>query len=76
MKLSNKAYDIIKWILLKVVPALIVLIGTLSKIYDFEELANTINLTIGAFALFFTTILGISTYNYNKDNQVKVEKEK
>lgn len=76
IKLSNKAYDIIKWILLKVVPALIVLIGTLSKIYDFEELANTINLTISAFALFFATILGISTYNYNKDNQVKVEKVK
>lgn len=67
MILSDKTFKIIRWILLKVVPALIVLIGTLSKIYDFEELANTINLTIGAFALFFTTILGISSYNYKKD---------
>lgn len=66
MKLSNKTYDILKWVLLKVVPALIILIGTLGKIYDFETIANTINLTIGAVALFFSSILGISSKNYYK----------
>lgn len=68
MKLTNKQYDICKWILLTCVPALIVLISALGKIYDFEELANTINLTIGAFAIFFRSILGISTKNYKKGN--------
>jgi hypothetical protein len=67
MKLKNKTYDILKWILLKVVPALIILIGTLGKIYDFETIANTINLTIGAVALFFSSILGISSKNYYKN---------
>ena len=66
MKLTNKQYDICKWILMTVIPALIILISALGKIYDFEELANTINLTIGAFAIFFRSILGISTKNYNK----------
>lgn len=69
MKLSNKTYDILKWILLKVVPALIILIGSLGKIYNFQELANTINLTIGAVALFFSSILGISSKNYYKDKE-------
>lgn len=69
MKLSNKTYDILKWVLLKVVPALIILITTLGKIYNFEEIANTINLTIGAFALFFSTILGISSKNYYKEKE-------
>ena len=69
MKLSNKIYDILKWILLKVVPALIILIGTLGKIYNFEAIATTIMLTIGAFELFFSTILGISSKNYYKDKE-------
>lgn len=69
MKLSNKTYDNVKWVLMTVIPALILLISTLGKIYDFESMANTINLTIGAFALFFRTILGISSANYNKKGE-------
>lgn len=74
MKLSNKTYDICKWVLMTVVPALIVLISALGKIYNFEEVANTINLTIGAFAIFFRSILGISTKNYNSKQAKKGKK--
>ena len=69
MKLSNKTYDILKTILTKVVPALIFLIGTLGEIYHFEDIANTINLTIGAIATAVGMALGISSKNYYKDKE-------
>lgn len=64
MKLSNKVYDILKWILFIFVPAFNVLLGTLGTIYGFET--ETIILTIDAIALFLGTIVGISNYNYKK----------
>ena len=66
MKLNNKVYDIFKWILMKLLPALTLLIGTLGTIYNFD--ANKIILTIGAVATFIATITGISNYNYKKAN--------
>lgn len=62
MRLSNKTYDILKWVLVIFIPALIVLISKLGGIYHFDT--DTIIETIGAFATFFGVILGISTYNY------------
>ena len=74
MKLSNKAYDIIKYCLFTVVPALITLISTLGAIYHFDT--EIITLTIGAIATFIGALVGVSNYNYNKDQKVKVEKVK
>lgn len=65
MRLSNKSYDILKWVLVIFIPALIVLISKLGGIYHFDT--DTIIETIGAFATFFGVILGISTYNYRAD---------
>lgn len=62
--LPDKVYKILKWALMIFVPALITLIGTLGKIYNFET--ETINLTIGAIALFLGTITGISNASYYK----------
>lgn len=64
MVLSDKWYNILKWILLTFVPALIVLISTLGVIYNFDT--EVITLTIGAFATFCGSLIGISNYNYNK----------
>ena len=64
MKLSNRAYDIIKYALFIFIPAFNVLLGTLGSIYGFET--ETITLTIDAVALFIGTIAGISNYNYKK----------
>ena len=68
MKLNDKVYTILKWTLIIFVPALITLIGTLGKIYDFNT--DTIVLTIGAIATFLGAITGISNYNYSKDKNV------
>lgn len=66
MKLSDNAYNILKWALMIVVPALITLISTLGTIYGWDT--STITLTIAAIATFFGVITGISNSNYYKDN--------
>lgn len=62
--LSNKIYKILKWFLILFVPALITLIGSLGKIYNFDT--ETLILTISALATFLGAITGISNINYYK----------
>lgn len=64
MILPDKIYNILKWVLITFIPAVIVLISTLGVIYNFDT--EVITLTIGAIASFLATIIGISNYNYNK----------
>ena len=65
MKISNKTYDIIKWIVMIVLPAIIALYSTLASIWGFPY-AEQITATLAAIEVFLGAILGISTYNYNK----------
>lgn len=67
MILPDKVYDILKWILIRFVPALVFLISTLGVIYHFDT--EVITATIGAIATFVATLLGISNYNYNKQDK-------
>lgn len=62
--MKNKTYDILKWIVITFIPALIFLISTLGTIYKFDT--EVINASIGAIATFVGTLLGISSINYNK----------
>ena len=66
MKLSDSTYNILKWILMIVVPALITLISSLGTIYGWDT--STITLTIAAIATFLGVITGISNANYYKEN--------
>lgn len=72
MKMSNKVYDTLKYILMWFIPAVITLIGTLGKIYNFDT--ETIILTISAIATFVGAITGISNVNYNKNNKSDIIK--
>lgn len=63
MRISNKAYDILKWACLIAVPALITLISTLGTIYGKDTTAITA--TIGAIATFVGALIGVSNANYN-----------
>lgn len=65
--MSNKIYDIAKWIILTFVPALIFLISTLGTIYEFDT--SVITATISAIAAFIGTLLGISSVKYNKQSK-------
>lgn len=61
--LSDKQYNILKKVLINVVPPMIALIAGLGSLYNFD--ANVINGTIGLFATFFAGVLGVSKHNYN-----------
>ncbi len=65
MKLSNKVYDLLKWIVILVLPALATLWSALSAVWGWplsEEVAATIN----AVTVFLGVVIGVSTANYNK----------
>ena len=65
MKLSNKAYDILKWIALVVLPAIGTLYFALAGIWGFP-FAEQIVGTITAVDTFLGVLLGISAAQYKK----------
>lgn len=65
MKMSNKTYDVLKWITNIVLPAIGTLYAALSGIWGFpygEEIVGTIL----AVDTFLGVVLGISNAKYNK----------
>ncbi|MBR4178041.1 MAG: phage holin [Bacilli bacterium] len=66
MKMSNKMYDILKFIAQYVLPALATCIATIFKIWNLPY-GVEISATIMAVDTTLGVILGISTYNYNKE---------
>lgn len=62
--MSNKVYDILKWILLVAVAPTIALITGLGELYGFD--ATLIVGTISLVATFLGALLGVSNVKYNK----------
>ena len=63
--MSNKVYDVLKWITLVFLPALTTLVGVILNCYNVS--CTDIVLTImTAVTTFLGAILGISNVNYNK----------
>lgn len=68
MKMNNKVYDILKWIVIVFLPALITFSGIVMNTLNFQY--TDIVLTIAtAFNTFLGTILGISNINYQKNKR-------
>jgi len=68
MILSNKYYDLLKWIALIVLPALGTLYFGLARIWGLpfgEEIVGTITVI----DTFLGALLGVSTNNYYKQNE-------
>lgn len=63
MKLSNRTYDILKYVALIALPAIQVFWLTIGKIWNISYTVE-IGATIGAVALLLGTLLGVSTRNY------------
>ena len=74
MKMSNKVYDILKFIAQIVLPAVGTLYFALAKIWGVPYAAEIVG-TISAVDAFLGAILGISTMQYNKENQPPIEGE-
>lgn len=70
--MTDKMYDILKWIIVIVSPALITLITTLGELYGFES--AVICGTISALTVFAGAVLQISSANYKK-TQTQTEQE-
>lgn len=66
MKLSNRTYDILKWIAQILLPALGTLYFALSKIWGLPYSTEVVG-TIAAVDTFLGALLGISTAAYNKE---------
>ncbi|WP_165005634.1 MULTISPECIES: phage holin [unclassified Enterococcus] len=66
MKLNNSTYDIIKWVVSIVLPALAVLVGGLGKVYGYEHTDMAVT-TITAVTTFLGTIMQVSNTNYKKN---------
>ena len=67
MKLPNGLYDILKWLLLIVVPAFEVCLNALAAAWGWDIPLEPINITISAIATFIGVCIGISTHSYYKD---------
>ena len=66
MEMDNKIYDILKWVALIFIPALGTLYFALSTIWGLpygEQIVGTLT----AVDTFLGALLGISTYQYNKE---------
>ena len=68
MKMSNKVYDVLKWIALILLPALATLYFALAKIWGFPYGAEIVG-TITAVDAFLGALLQISTDQYNKQEK-------
>lgn len=66
--MSNKVYDVLKWITLVFLPALTTLTGAILTTFNVD--CTDIVLTImTAVTTFMGTVLGISNINYNKNKE-------
>lgn len=66
--LSNKVYDILKFIALIILPALATLVGTLGNIWNWPYIEQIVP-SITAIDVFLGAILGISSVKYNEKGE-------
>ena len=65
MKLNNKAYDILKWLVIIVMPAVATLYAALAGVWAWPY-ADEVVTTITAIDTFLGAVLCISTAQYHK----------
>lgn len=70
MKMSNKVYDVMKWVVMIVLPAFATLYGVLAGIWGLPYGDQIVN-TIVAVDTFLGSIMMISTAKYNKQNSAQ-----
>lgn len=70
MKLSNKTYDIIKWVVMIVLPALSALYVGLGGIWGWPYIEQVAG-TISCITVFLGALLGISSASYKKEKDLE-----
>lgn len=67
MKLSNKFYDVIKWIATIALPAAMTLLTVLNAAWGWNLPIEAIDATVAAVIAFLGALMGFSTAMYNKE---------
>ena len=70
MTIPNKVYDVLKWLLLIVVPAFITLFSFLASAWNWDIPVEAITGTITAVATFIGVCIGISSLNYYREDDM------
>lgn len=66
LNLSNKAYDVIKWIVTVFVQAFITLYMTLAQIWNWQDPEKVV-LSVSAVAVFLGVLINLSSKKYGKE---------
>ena len=67
MILNNKFFTILKWILATAIAPLIILINGIGEIFNYD--VTLIVKVITLISTFLGALLGVSNYNYKKENK-------
>ena len=68
MKLPDRVYDILKWVACIAIPALNTFLAViLPAVGTADSTTRTVTIIIGATGTFIGALIGVSCYNYNKE---------
>lgn len=67
MTLSSRAYEILRWCIAIVLPAIIVFFDTLANAWGWNLPVEAITTSLSALSLFLGTIFGISKLTHDKE---------
>lgn len=67
MKLSNQVYDILKYVVLIALPAIITFVNIIGVQLGYDMTTTIVIMT--AFNALLGTLIGISSVKYNKENE-------
>ncbi|GFH42751.1 hypothetical protein Hs30E_13020 [Lactococcus hodotermopsidis] len=65
--MTNKTYDVLKWIVITVLPALAAIVGTIGTATNWAHTGIAV-IIITALDTFVGTLIGVSGINYAKEN--------
>ena len=70
MKISNKLYDVLKWVALIALDATGIFYSTISNVWNLPY-GDEVLKTCAALSLLIGTLIGVSSINYKKNNGEK-----
>ena len=67
MKLPNRLYDVLKWVAVIALPAVVAFLGSVLPVLGVPSEVTQIVVTVGAaLDTLLGALLGVSTFNYNR----------
>ena len=67
-QLTDKQYDVLKWLIAIVLPALITFVAVVAQALSWQYTDLFLTIAV-AFETFLGTVFQISNYNYNKEEE-------